>query len=42
MIGGTHRMQSNYKDGDGTTIDNTANHITTGPGQIDLAPRRRP
>lgn len=38
LVGGTHRMQSNYKDGDGTTIDNTANHISTGLAKVTVRP----
>jgi hemoglobin/transferrin/lactoferrin receptor protein len=38
LIGGTHRMQSNYKDGDGQVIDNTANHISTGIAKITVRP----
>lgn len=38
LVGGTHRMQSNYKDGDGQTIDNTGNHISTGIAKITVRP----
>jgi len=38
LIGGTHRTQSNYKDGDGTTIDNTGNHISTGIAKLTVRP----
>ena len=30
LFGATHRMQSDYKDGDGQLISNTGNHISTG------------
>ena len=38
LFGGTHRMQSNYKDGDGQTIDNTANHISTALAKVTVRP----
>ena len=38
LIGGTHRMQSNYEDGSGQTIDNTANHISTGIAKLTVRP----
>ncbi len=38
LVGATHRMQSNYKDGDGQTIDNTANHISTGLAKVTVRP----
>lgn len=38
MFGATHRMQSDYKDGDGQTISNTANHISTGLAKATFRP----
>jgi hemoglobin/transferrin/lactoferrin receptor protein len=38
LFGATHRMQSDYKDGDGTLISNTANHISTGLAKATFRP----
>lgn len=38
FMGATHRMQSNYKDGAGTEIANTANHISTGIAKVTVRP----
>jgi hemoglobin/transferrin/lactoferrin receptor protein len=38
FVGATHRMQSNYKGGDGIEIANTGNHISTGIGKVTVRP----
>lgn len=38
ISGGTLRTQSDYKDGDGTLIQNTANHIGTGLSKLTVRP----
>jgi hemoglobin/transferrin/lactoferrin receptor protein len=38
IVGGTHRMQSDYKDGDGQEISNTGNHISTGMAKATFRP----
>lgn len=38
ISGGTLRTQSDYKDGDGTLIQNTANHVGTGLSKLTVRP----
>jgi hemoglobin/transferrin/lactoferrin receptor protein len=38
FVGATHRMQSNYKGGDGIEIANTGNHLGTGIGKVTVRP----
>jgi hemoglobin/transferrin/lactoferrin receptor protein len=38
ILGATHRLQNNYKGGDGIEIANTANHISTGLAKLTVRP----
>jgi hemoglobin/transferrin/lactoferrin receptor protein len=38
IVGGTYRTQSNYKDGDGYEIANTANHFGTALAKLTVRP----
>ncbi len=38
VFGATHRMQSNYRDGDDTLISNTGNHVSTGMAKGTFRP----